>query len=240
MSIQTSDSHQEIELLRKRCIGCQACSQLVRTRTHVVFGEGDPNSPLVLVGEGPGETEDLLGCPFVGKAGQLLDKALEENGIQREEVYITNTIKCRACDEVNGKLRNRPPTDQEVENCRQWLFPQLRVIRPEIILCIGAPSARNLIKKDFKITAERGKYFPCKYARAAIATLHPAYILRNRFGGSDGGYSLLVADIAKAWAAAKELRAKRGSKIPISEFGMETEELHTEPIPTQPTQPSLF
>lgn len=84
----------------------------------------------------------------------------------------------------------------------------MALIAPKVILCVGAPSAKNLIKKDFKITAERGKYFPCEYAKTAIATLHPAYILRNQYGGSDGGYSLLVADIAKAWEAAVRLSEK--------------------------------
>ncbi len=191
------------ELARQASV-CVACDLSVRRR-NVVFGEGNPRSPLVLVGEGPGDTEDATGRPFVGRAGQLLDRALVDNGLSREDVYICNTVKCRACDWSTGKPVNRAPTPLETEACRQWLLPQLGIIKPWVILCIGAPSAKNLIRKDFKITVERGRYFPCELAKTAIATLHPAYILRNQSQMSDGGYGLFVADIAKAWEAAKRL-----------------------------------
>ncbi|MEA2552926.1 MAG: uracil-DNA glycosylase [Fimbriimonadaceae bacterium] len=173
----------------------------------MAFGEGDPHSPLVLIGEGPGDQEDQQGRPFVGKAGQLLNQALTDAGLKREQVYITNTVKCRAADWSTGRPVNRPPMDDETLTCRQWLVPQLAVIKPKVILCIGAPSAKNLIKRDFKITVERGRYFPCDFAKTAIATLHPAYVLRQQSQTHDGGYSLLVADIAKAWEAAQRLAA---------------------------------
>lgn len=198
------------EELREQALVCTSC-RLAERRTNVVFGEGNPRSPLVLVGEGPGDNEDKTGRPFVGRAGQLLDKALADNNLDRTHVYICNTVKCRAADWSTGKPRNRPPQPDEVEACRQWLIPQLAYVAPQVILCVGAPSAKNLIKPDFKITKERGKYFPCDYARTAIATLHPAYILRNAHNGSDGGYSLLVADINRAWQAALKLQEKNGS-----------------------------
>jgi DNA polymerase len=103
---------------------------------------------------------------------------------------------------------NRAPLPEEVSACRQWLLPQLALIAPKVILCVGAPSAKNLIKPVFAITKERGKYFPCDLAKCIIATLHPAYILRQSSATNDGGYSLLVADIAKAWGAALKLREK--------------------------------
>lgn len=194
--------------LRIEALNCQRCA-LAQRRKTVVFGEGDPESPLVLVGEGPGEQEDQTGRPFVGRAGQLLDKALEEAGPGRSRVYICNTVKCRAADWSSGKPRNRPPTDEETASCRHWLLPQLELLAPKVILCVGAPSAKNLIKKDFKITKERGLYFPCGLAKTAIATLHPSYILRQQnANGDDGGYALLVSDIQKAWEAA--LRLQRG------------------------------
>ena len=183
------------------CTGCA----LAERRRNVVFGEGNPESPLVLVGEGPGDNEDATGRPFVGRAGQLLDKALLDNGLTREHIYICNVVKCRACDWSTGKPVNRAPTDEEVAACRQWLEPQLKAIGPKVILCIGGPSAKSLIRKDFKITEERGKYFRTDLAKTAIATLHPAYILRNQSARNDGGYGLLVADIAKAWATAQML-----------------------------------
>jgi DNA polymerase len=190
--------------LRSRALACTACP-LSERRTNVVFGEGDPKSPLVLVGEGPGENEDKQGRPFIGRAGQLLDRALVDAGLTREMVYITNTVKCRAADWSTGKPVNRAPAEAEATACREWLVPQLAIMAPKVILCIGAPSAKNLIKKNFQITKERGKYFPCEFAKTAIATLHPAYILRQANISGDGGYSLLVADIARAWEAANRL-----------------------------------
>jgi uracil-DNA glycosylase family protein len=198
----------KLEVLRNQALNCRSCV-LSERRTHVVFGEGNPNSPLVLVGEGPGDQEDRTGRPFVGRAGQLLDRALADNGLTREDVYICNTVKCRAADWTSGRPVNRPPTEEETSACRQWLLPQLELIGPKVILCVGAPSARNLIRKNFQITRERGIYFPCDYAKTAIATLHPSYVLRQQnIQKDDGGYSLLVADIAKAWDAAKRLAAR--------------------------------
>ncbi|HMS55689.1 MAG TPA: uracil-DNA glycosylase [Fimbriimonadaceae bacterium] len=198
--------------LSRQASTCTACA-LSERRRNVVFGEGNPLSPLVLVGEGPGDQEDATGRPFVGRAGQLLDKALAENRLDRTRVYICNTVKCRACDWSTGKPVNRAPTPEEVGACRQWLIPQLELIEPLVILCIGAPSAKNLIKKDFRITAERGQFFPCDLARTALATLHPAYILRQQSASSDGGFSLLVADIARAWDAALRLKGDETLKI---------------------------
>ena len=192
--------------LRDQALQCRGCA-LSERRTNVVFGEGNVHSPLVLVGEGPGDNEDKLGRPFVGRAGKLLDQAIEEAGLKRKDLYITNTVKCRAADWSSGKPQNRPPTEEEATACKRWLVPQLELLKPKVILCVGAPSAKNLIKKDFRITLERGKYFPCQYARTAMATLHPSYILRQMNISGDGGYSLLVQDIARAYEAANRLVA---------------------------------
>lgn len=189
---------------------CQGCG-LFEWRRNVVFGEGNPAASLVLVGEGPGEQEDQSGRPFVGRSGQLLDKALAECGLDRSQVYICNTVKCRAADWSTGKPMNRPPTPEESLACRQWLYPQLDLIAPEVILCIGAPSAKNLIKKSFKITQERGMVFLSDLSQALMATLHPAYIIRQSTKTYDGGFSLLVEDIAKAWRGAVNLRKARGT-----------------------------
>jgi uracil-DNA glycosylase family protein len=197
-----------LDQLRLSCLNCRSCG-LSERRVSVVFGEGDPSSPLMLVGEGPGDNEDKTGRPFVGKAGQLLDKALHDAGTSREQVYITNTVKCRAADWSTGRPMNRPPTDDEAAACRPWLMRQIEAMKPKVILCVGAPSARNLIKKNFKITAERGIYFPSEHAKTIMATLHPSYILRNMSAsGNDGGYSLLVQDIRKAWETALKLAEK--------------------------------
>lgn len=194
-----------LDQLKKAASTCTSCG-LHERRTNVVFGEGNPESPLVLVGEGPGDQEDKTGRPFVGRSGQILDRALADNGLSRSDIYICNTVKCRAADWSTGKPQNRPPTPAETLACRQWLLPQLAAINPQVILTIGAPSAKNLIKKSFKITQERGVKFPSDYAKIAIATLHPAYILRQQNISGDGGYSLLVSDINLAWTTAHNLR----------------------------------
>lgn len=201
MNLEELDRFETLALEAQGCVACR----LHERRTRVVFGEGDPHAPLVLVGEGPGDEEDRTGRPFVGKAGKLLDRALADNGLDRQVVYICNTVKCRAADWSSGRPQNRAPMPDEVAACRRWLLPQLGLIAPKVILCIGAPSAKNLIRADFAITKERGRYFPCGLARTAIATLHPAYILRNMGASSDGGYGLLVADIGLAWTTAVRL-----------------------------------
>ena len=204
-------SYEELLASAKSCTACA----LSERRTNVVFGEGNIHSPLVLVGEGPGETEDQMGRPFVGRAGKLLDQAIGDAGLTRAQLYITNTVKCRAADWSTGKPVNRAPTEDEAAACRRWLIPQLGLIQPKVILCVGAPSAKNLIKKDFKITLERGKYFPCEFAKTAIATLHPSYVLRQMNVGGDGGYSLLVQDIARAYEAAVRLASSEVASAPV-------------------------
>ena len=154
-----------------------------------------------------------------------MDKALADAGLSRNDVYICNTVKCRAADWSTGKPQNRPPTEEEALACRQWLLPQLSIIGPRVILCVGAPSAKNLIKKNFLITKERGQYFPCEFSKTAIATLHPSYILRNQYGGSDGGYSLLVQDIEKAWMAAQKLLGAPVEKLQVTTVQEEQLEL---------------
>ncbi|HXH61685.1 MAG TPA: uracil-DNA glycosylase [Fimbriimonadaceae bacterium] len=193
--------------VRDQALNCTLCN-ISKRRTNVVFGEGNSDSPLVLVGEGPGEEEDRTGRPFVGRAGKMLDQALADNGLSRNDVYICNTLKCRACEWNGDRARNRPPSPEEVANCKQWLVPQLAAIAPKVILCVGAPSAKNLIKPDFRITLERGKYFECEYAKVALATLHPAYVLRQQSATNDGGYSLIVRDVKRAWECAQRLRDK--------------------------------
>lgn len=233
----------ELDQLRQIALTCRDC-HLAERRRNVAFGEGKAGSPLVLVGEGPGEQEDQTGRPFVGKAGQLLDQALLENDLTREHVYICNIVKCRACDWVNDKPVNRAPTDAEADACRRWLLPQLRALAPMVVLSIGGPSAKNLIRKDFGITKERGRFFPSVYARCAIATLHPAYVLRQRSATNDGGFSLMVADIAKAWAAANKLAEQESAGL-LKPFVFGTGVVEATPAEehtalADPSQTSLF
>lgn len=202
----------KIEKLKSRCLECRRCA-LADTRKNVVFGEGNPESPLVIIGEGPGANEDATGRPFVGRAGALLDEALAACKITRKHVWICNVLKCRACIMENGRTRNRPPSPEEISVCTYWLERQIEVIQPLVILSLGAPSAKFVIKKDFKMTQERGIIFPTKYAKYAVAALHPAYILRQAGETYDGGKSLLIADIDLA--RRQVIEAKKEPKLSL-------------------------
>jgi len=160
----------ELELLRSTCEKCHACP-LGDMRTNLVFGVGNPNADLMFVGEAPGEQEDLSGIPFVGRAGQLLDRFLYAVDIPRENVYIANIIKCRP-------PKNRDPLPEEEEACLGYLREQVRIIQPKIIVCLGRIAAMKLIKPDFKITAEHGKWFE-KGNFLMTAVFHPAALLRD-------------------------------------------------------------
>ncbi|HLV78649.1 MAG TPA: uracil-DNA glycosylase [Chthonomonadaceae bacterium] len=198
--------------LAERASLCVACD-LARTRTNVVFGEGNPEAPLVLIGEGPGQHEDATGRPFVGRSGMLLDACLRENGMTRKHIYICNVVRCRACVLEAGRLKNRPPTPDEAAACSPWLEQTLGTIQPLVILCLGAPSANAIIHKGFKIMSERGQWFESKYCRYAMASLHPAYILRQQGEAYDAARRALVADIAAA--RQKVIEAKREPKLTL-------------------------
>lgn len=159
-----------LQELAAACAACQKCA-LGQTRTNSVFGTGNPNADLLFVGEAPGEQEDLSGTPFVGRAGQLLDKYLYAIDIKREDVYIANILKCRP-------PKNRDPLPEEEDACIGYLREQVRIIRPKVIVCLGRISAMRLIKPDFKITQEHGKWFE-KGGYLMTAVYHPAALLRD-------------------------------------------------------------
>ena len=159
-----------MENLKKTCEACQKCA-LGATRTNLVFGTGNPNADLLFVGEAPGEQEDLTGVPFVGRAGQLLDKFLYAVDIERKDVYIANILKCRP-------PKNRDPLPEEENACIEYLREQVKLIRPKVIVCLGRISAMRLIKPDFKITKEHGTWFE-KGNYLMTAVYHPAALLRD-------------------------------------------------------------
>ena len=159
------------EELTSACSTCRKCD-LCETRTNVVFGVGNREADLMLIGEGPGENEDLQGEPFVGLGGKLLDKMLAAVDLNRHSnVYIANIVKCRP-------PRNRDPEPQEQEACLDWLRAQVSLVHPKIIVCLGRIAATKLIKPDMKITKEHGIFFE-KGGILMMATLHPAALLRN-------------------------------------------------------------
>jgi uracil-DNA glycosylase family 4 len=168
-------------LLDNGCAAAAACRRcrIGYERRKNVYGEGDPCARLMLVGEGPGETEDRLGRPFVGRAGALLTKMLEAIELSRERVYICNTVKCRPTLREGAKVKNRAPTLDEVANCRSYLDEQIDVIRPQVILALGAFAAKAFLGERFAITKGRGSWYEGPRGIALMVTFHPAYVLRQ-------------------------------------------------------------
>lgn len=163
---------QELEKVKNECLACQKCA-LAKTRTNVVFSDGIPNTKLVLIGEAPGFYEDQKGLPFVGKAGQLLDKIFASVGLSREkDVYICNTIKCRP-------PHNRDPLAEEKAACRQYLDAQLEILKPRIILLCGKVALSAMLDTPYGITKVRGKWYDGPYGSKMMPVFHPSYLLRN-------------------------------------------------------------
>ena len=175
---------------------CRKCG-IGATRTNAVYGEGDPCAQVMVVGEGPGETEDRLGRPFVGRAGELLDKMLGAIALPREDVFICNTVKCRPTLDDGNRLRNRAPDPGEMRNCRPYLDEQIEIIRPRIIVALGAPAAKSFLGDKFSITKQRGIWYDGPNGIPTIATFHPAYILRQTGGGLTEMKRLVWADLKK-------------------------------------------
>jgi uracil-DNA glycosylase family protein len=198
-----------LEDLARQVSVCTRCD-LAMTRTNTVFASGDPYSPLMLVGEGPGENEDATGLPFVGRAGKLLDDILAAVDLTRDNVYLTNTVKCRAAVEEGGRMKNRQPKTSEIRACNIYLQGQREAVKPSIILCLGGPAAKTLIDKDFKITKDRGKWYDLEGGAKAMATFHPAYVLRQRGDDLDNTKRLVWKDIQNVHAEYQKAMEERG------------------------------
>ena len=163
--------------LRAAAAGCTACP-LYRTGTQTVFGEGLATARAIFVGEQPGDSEDRMGRPFVGPAGKLLDRALEEAGIDRKLVYVTNAVKHFKWTARGKRRLHEKPNAREIAACRPWLEAELAVVKPEVLVCLGATAAQALLGKSFKVTQMRGQIFHLELADAVMATVHPSSILR--------------------------------------------------------------
>jgi uracil-DNA glycosylase len=168
---QADDRNAALALLARRVAVCTRCDELARTRTQTVFGVGNPHARLVFLGEAPGADEDRQGEPFVGRAGQLLNKIIEACTLRREDVYILNILKCRPPG-------NRNPLPVEAAHCREYLDAQLAILRPEFICCLGAVAAQNLLQTDTPIGRLRGRVLEHQGIKV-VCTYHPAYLLRN-------------------------------------------------------------
>ena len=166
-----------LEKLRQAARTCRACNLWERA-TQTVFGEGVAKARVMLLGEQPGDREDLAGRPFVGPAGWLLDKALERAGIAREEVYVSNVVK-HFNWEPRGKRRiHKKPNQLQIAACLPWLEAELAVVQPEVVVCLGATAAQALLGKNFRVTQQRGQMLPSLLAPWVTATVHPSSILR--------------------------------------------------------------
>lgn len=184
----------DLDALRNAAAGCRGCD-LYRNATATVFGEGPPGARFLLVGEQPGDQEDRQGAPFVGPAGRVLDRALAEAGIKRDEVYVTNAVKHFSFT-LRGKRRiHQKPTAAEIDACRPWLTAELAVVEPEVVVVLGATAARSVLGPAFRVTKERGVPVPLG-GRLAVATIHPSAVLRAP--DRDATYAGFLADLQVA------------------------------------------
>jgi uracil-DNA glycosylase family 4 len=190
----SDDRAAALAALHAEADACRLC-EIGSTRTKVVCGVGDPYARLVVVGEGPGENEDREGAPFVGRAGELLTKMLAAIDLRREDVFITNTIKCRATLFEDGRLKNRAPMQEELANCRPFLERELSIVGPSVILALGAPAAKTFLGPAFSITRQRGIWYSGPRGIDLMATFHPAYLLRLTGGEINAVKKLVYSDL---------------------------------------------
>jgi uracil-DNA glycosylase family protein len=180
--------------LREAAAGCKACP-LWKTGTQTVFGEGSPKAEVMFVGEQPGDQEDKAGKPFVGPAGKLLDQALEQAGIDRSVAYVTNVVKHFKW-QARGKRRiHQKPNWSEIAACRPWLEAELAVVKPRVLVCLGATAAQALLGRQFRVTRKRGEPVESELAPVVLATVHPSSILRAEEEDRETELAAFVSDL---------------------------------------------
>jgi uracil-DNA glycosylase family protein len=163
--------------LREAAAGCRGCPLWARG-TQTVFGEGPRRARVMLVGEQPGNDEDLAGIPFVGPAGRMLDRALEAAGISRDDVYVTNVVKHFKWESKGKRRIHAKPNQMEISACLPWLEAELDIVKPVVVVCLGATAAQALLGPKFRVTKQRGEWIPARWAPRVMATVHPSAILR--------------------------------------------------------------
>ena len=166
-----------LRAMREAAQHCEGCD-LYKNATQVVFGEGPRHAQMMLVGEVPGDEEDKQGKPFVGPAGRLLDMALDEVGLSRDEVYVTNAVKHFRWEPRGKRRLHKKPSARQIEACRPWIHAEILVVEPPVIVCLGATAAQAMFGSAFRITKDRGKFFKSEEAAWLMATYHPSAILR--------------------------------------------------------------
>jgi uracil-DNA glycosylase family protein len=182
---------------------CTACP-LYKNATHTVFGEGPKRAIIVMIGEQPGDYEDVAGKPFVGPAGKVLDRGLEDAGINRDEVYVTNAVKHFKW-EPRGKRRiHQKPSARDIAACRPWLEAELRLIEPKLVVCLGSTAAQTIFGPSFRVTKQRGHVLESSFAKKVVATVHPSSLLRQPDEASrEREYKNFVADLRVALKATR-------------------------------------
>jgi len=193
--------YSSLKALREAAAPCTRC-HLYENATQTVFGEGSPKSEAVLVGEQPGDQEDLTGKPFVGPAGRLLDQALEEAGIDRKLAYVTNVVKHFKWQPRGKRRIHQKPNAAEIAACRIWLDTELSLLQPEVLVCLGATAAQALLGRQFRVSKQRGVPVESELAPVVMATVHPSAILRS--DNREAEMALCVEDLKQV---AKALRA---------------------------------
>lgn len=176
---------------------------LYKMGTQTVFGEGPVKARVMMIGEQPGDQEDLAGRPFVGPAGKLLDRALVEAGIERDNVYVTNAVKHFKWKPAGKRRLHQKPNAREIAACRVWLDTELDLIQPELVVALGATAAQALMGRSFRVTQQRGEVLETSFGKRLVATVHPSSILRTPSADRDAAYAGLVADLK---VVARELK----------------------------------
>ena len=196
--------HVDIEGLKEAAVDCKGC-ELWQHATQVVFSAGNPRAPLALVGEQPGDVEDRQGIPFVGPAGRLLQEALEEAGVPRKDVYVTNAVKHFRFTERGKRRIHATPQVTHIKACLPWLEAELILVDPSLIVCLGATAARALLGPTFRVTKQRGQVLELATpvgVRPVLATVHPSAVLRATAEERSEAFAGLVADLQTAREAA--------------------------------------
>ena len=184
-------SYRALKAASMECRGCD----LYKNATQTVFGEGQISSGVIFVGEQPGDEEDLTGRPFVGPAGRLFDKALAEAGIDREKIYLTNAVKHFKWKPKGKRRIHEKPNASEINACDPWLRSEIALIKPRILVCLGATAAQTLLGKQFRVTQMRGQWLDSPLAKKTIATIHPSAILRTPDDLREKAYAEFVSDL---------------------------------------------
>jgi uracil-DNA glycosylase family protein len=185
-----------LKKLREAAAGCKACP-LHETGTQTVFGEGLKRARLMLIGEQPGDREDIEGHPFVGPAGRILDQALEAAKIEREDAYVTNVVKHFKWTPKGKRRIHQPPKAEEIKACAPWLEAELDVVNPEVMVCLGATAVKAVIGSKARVMKDHGAFLESKLGRTAMPTLHPSAILRADPQDRDDAMALLVGDLRR-------------------------------------------